>query len=395
MKILFLADARSPIALNWIRFFTESGEHEIHLVSSFPADPIPGLASFHVVPTAFSGAATAPASTRGSLLRRLTSPRVRTLIRQWLGGFTVKTSARNLAEIIAQVSPDLIHAMRIPYEGMVAAEAYSRPGSAGVASPPPLLVSIWGNDFTLHAAANFMMARRTRQVLSMADAIHADCERDIRLADSWGFDNDKPRIVLPGAGGIQTDLFYPAATSTEDPLTVVMPRGMRAYVCGEAFFRAVPLVLAVHAETRFACPALAGESAAEDWVRTLGISANVDLLPKMPREAMAGLFRRSAVMVSPTIHDGTPNTLLEALACGCFPVAGDIESIREWITDGETGYLVDPARPESIADAICRAIENPKLREQAKSRNLDTIRRRASYKTVMEIAQNFYSELTT
>ena len=41
---------------------------------------------------------------------------------------------------------------------------------------------------------------------------------------------------------------------------------------------------------------------------------------------MAALFRQAQVMLSITTHDGTPNTLLEGLASGCFPIAGDIES---------------------------------------------------------------------
>lgn len=54
---------------------------------------------------------------------------------------------------------------------------------------------------------------------------------------------------------------------------------------------------------------------------------------------MAELFRLSSVAVSPSLHDGTPNTLLEAMDCGCIIVTGDIESVREWINDGENGSL--------------------------------------------------------
>ena len=35
------------------------------------------------------------------------------------------------------------------------------------------------------------------------------------------------------------------------------------------------------------------------------------------------------------MHDGTPNTLLEGMACGCLPVAGDLDSIREWLKPGQ------------------------------------------------------------
>lgn len=55
MRLLFVVDGRSPIALNWISYFT-GGEHEVHLASTFPFDPPEGIASFHVTPVAFSAA---------------------------------------------------------------------------------------------------------------------------------------------------------------------------------------------------------------------------------------------------------------------------------------------------------------------------------------------------
>ena len=70
----------------------------------------------------------------------------------------------------------------------------------------------------------------------------------------------------------------------------------------------------------------------------------VELLPPLSHAQMAEVFRRAQIVASPSIHDGTPNTLLEGIACGCFPVAGDLESIREWITPNENGLLFDSNR---------------------------------------------------
>ena len=92
---------------------------------------------------------------------------------------------------------------------------------------------------------------------------------------------------------------------------------------------------------------------------------------------MADVYRRTQILVSPSIHDGTPNTLLEGMACGCFPIAGDLASIREWITPNENGLLFDSTNSQSIADAIVTAIENKNLREKAAGLNGATISARA------------------
>jgi len=99
------------------------------------------------------------------------------------------------------------------------------------------------------------------------------------------------------------------------------------------------------------------------------------------------------VVVSPTTHDGTPNSLLEALACGCFPVAGDLDSIREWITPGKNGLLVDATNPQALADAILRGLNEPGLRKEAAGINAAVIAERAEYGHNMARAAEFYQKL--
>jgi len=405
MRILYVVDGRSPIALNWMRYFCE-GDHEVHLVSTYPCDPDLKLASFHVIPAAFGDIGEKGIGNRGAgmrgLVRRVIPVRLRTGLRQWFGPLTLPSAARRLSDLIAQIRPDLVHAMRIPYEGMLAALALDRPARADLrVSPPtpPLLISVWGNDFTLHARSTPQMASLTRLVLRHADALHADCQRDVRLAHRWGYPEGKPVVVLPGGGGVQAELFYPpdrvkkGPEPSQTPLMVINPRGFRAYVRNEAFFRAIPLVLSELPDTRFVCPAMAGEVQAQRWVETLGIGGAVELLPQQTRPQMAGLFRRCLVAVSPSTHDGTPNTLLEAMACGCFPVAGDIESLREWITSGENGLLVDPRQPRALAEAILRALQDPDMRTGARERNTRLVAERAEYGRVMAEADAFYIRL--
>ena len=136
-----------------------------------------------------------------------------------------------------------------------------------------------------------------------------------------------------------------------------------------------------------------GEPQATRWVQDLGISAQVALLPKQTRIQMADLFRCARVAVSPTTHDGTPNTLLEAMACGCLPVAGDLESIREWIKPGVNGLLVDLSHPHALAAAILLALQQDDLCQRAREVNLRQIAERAVHGRVMQTAEQVYREL--
>ena len=108
---------------------------------------------------------------------------------------------------------------------------------------------------------------------------------------------------------------------------------------------------------------------------------------------MADVFRRAQIVASPSIHDGTPNSLLEGIACGCFPVAGELESIQEWITPDQNGLLFDANNAQSTANVICSAIENKNLREQAARLNREMIYIRAEYGQNMKRAEEFYEKV--
>ena len=398
MRLAFIADGRSPTTQGWISLLTE-WEHEVHLLSTFRCAPLPGVASLHFISVAFSGMGKqgergefrAPGGTQGIGLR--------SVMRHWLGPFTLPRAARHVRKILDTLEVDLVHSLRIPFEGML-----------GVSAQPkiPLVASVWGNDFTLHARSSPGMAYHTRQTLSRVDALHADCKRDICLAADWGFNPDRPTVVLPGGGGVVRDLFKLALPEMEtlrpearkqledlpkDSPVVVNPRGFRAYVRNDTFFRSIPGVIERVPGTIFLCPAMAGNEEANRWIAQLKIEKNVRLLPKLSQGEMAMVYRMSKVMVSPSEHDGTPNTFLEAIACGCFPVVGDLESLREWVADGENGFLVDPDDPEALAQATSHALMSTELREQASKVNQDLVDERADRDRVAISAERFYKQV--
>lgn len=393
MRLCFVVDARSPIALNWIRYFSENGHHEVHIVSTYPSGPpsFP-VTSFQLAPVALSSFIK---YRREVKMARREASWYLFAIRHWLGPLDVNYRLSRLRRIVAGIKPDLIHAMRIPFEGILAAKAIA-------GSDIPILISVWGSDFT-HVAAKFpLVSRLTQWAMRRIDALHSDCERDVRLAREWGFGPRKRSCVLPGGGGIQMDVFFqgspPHALREElmipnGHLVVINPRGSRACVRNDSYFQAIPRILAKNPNIIFLSLAMAGSPTAERWVRRLGITRSVRLLPPVPRDKIANLFRLADVSVSPSEHDGTPNTLLEAMACGAFPVAGDIESIREWIQDGVNGILCDPGSPESLARAMLKALNDPELRREAAGRNQKIIAERAEYGIVMRRAEEFYGTL--
>lgn len=397
MRILFVADGRSSIAINWMSHFIDVG-HEVHLVSSFHCKPDLRLASLKIVPVAFSSLARFSKRSSGRVPGGAKGIGFRTMMRHWFGLLTIPWAAERVRGAILKVEPDLVHAMRIPFEGIMTTAA---------APKPPLIVSVWGNDFTLHAPSTPTLGLLTRRTLAHTDALHVDCKRDLRLAYEWGMSRRRPTLVLP-VGGVRPQIFHPGENDrtelsdriaevllslpTEAPI-VVNPRGFRAYVRNETFFQAIPLILKDHPDTIFLCPAMKGEPQAAEWVEQMRIGPSVRLLPRLSSSEMAAVYRRSQVTVSPSEHDGTPNTLLEAMACGCFPIAGDLESIREWIDDDLNGLLIDPGDSTELAGAVSRALSDETLRTKGIEHNYRLVAEKATYVEVMAKAEAFYRQI--
>ncbi len=405
MKICFFVDARSPIAQNWIRYYLDRG-WEVDVISSYPSgsDVLPG-ARLTVIPLGFSELAararsfdlyeTASDWTHGDALAAMTRDYlfpIASSARSWLAPAELVRHISRVRSLVRSIRPDLVHAMRIPFEGMMAALSVR---------DVPVVVSVWGNDFTLHAAGNPLIAALSRYTLRRVDALHCDCQRDLRLAIELGFDTRKPAAVLPSAGGIDLSVFHPDARGAGPDLleglgsgpVVVNPRGFRGYVRNDEFFRAIPIVLDQVPTARFVCSSMATNEWARHRVRELNLEASVRLLPYVPHSRMAAVLGRADVAVSPSTHDGTPNSLLESMACGAFPVAGDIESVREWITDGYNGLLCDPTDPKALAAAIIRALADAPLRERAAAHNRELVSTRAEHGEVMRAATEFYRRI--
>ena len=351
MRVMIVADGRSPITISWVHRLVALG-YQVVLVSTYPCQQVEGIEKLHILPVAFagmggsqSGRSTSSASGMG-VLRPIIS-RFRSLFmagRYYFGPWNVSQARAAFGALVEETQPDLVHALRIPFEGMLASYTPSE---------IPLAVSIWGNDLTFHAGGSPWMKSATLRTLQRADALVADAARDIRLGHIWGFSMQKPSLVVPGNGGLDLAII-PDRTPQSLPFLqgippraamVVNPRGFRpGSVRNDIFFYAIPMVLQRNPDVYFVCPAMAGQSQAYRWVRNFHLEKRVKLLPLLPQEQLWNLFSQAHIFASISSHDGTPNSFLEAIACGCFPVVGDIESLREWVVPGVNGLVVEPSR---------------------------------------------------
>ena len=99
---------------------------------------------------------------------------------------------------------------------------------------------------------------------------------------------------------------------------------------------------------------------------------------------MVDFYRNCDVYVLPSYREGTPRTVLEAMACGRPIVTTDANGCRETVEDGVNGYLVPPRDSAALAEALERYVHHPELLKPQGEASLNLCRDRFEVHKVNE-----------
>jgi phosphatidylinositol alpha-1,6-mannosyltransferase len=91
-------------------------------------------------------------------------------------------------------------------------------------------------------------------------------------------------------------------------------------------------------------------------------SLNIKVLPFVPLEQMPAYYRLMDVFWMPSLRDGMPNALLEAMACERPVVGTPVGGIRDLLNQPEIGRLVAAGDVSALAELTVRLLDNPKER---------------------------------
>jgi glycosyltransferase involved in cell wall biosynthesis len=93
------------------------------------------------------------------------------------------------------------------------------------------------------------------------------------------------------------------------------------------------------------------------------LDIDVQFPGNLPNYKLPIELNRSEIFVLPSLYEGHPKALLEAMACGLPVIGTDVPGIREVIVHEQTGYLCQPT-PEDMRRAIIRVLGDEELSRQ-------------------------------
>jgi glycosyltransferase involved in cell wall biosynthesis len=100
----------------------------------------------------------------------------------------------------------------------------------------------------------------------------------------------------------------------------------------------------------------------EQMIERHGLTGRVDLLGA--RDDVPQILRRSDLFVLSSRWEGLPLAVIEAMMSGLPVIATAVGGIPEQVVEGETGLLVPPGDPDTLARAVSRLLNDAGLRER-------------------------------
>jgi glycosyltransferase involved in cell wall biosynthesis len=88
------------------------------------------------------------------------------------------------------------------------------------------------------------------------------------------------------------------------------------------------------------------------------LNLRVDIATNLPHDELRGFYNDHDIILVGSIHEASPLTLIEAMACGCFPVCTDVGIVSELVVHGRNGYIVENRSVDSFIKAFKWCSEN-------------------------------------
>lgn len=126
------------------------------------------------------------------------------------------------------------------------------------------------------------------------------------------------------------------------------------------------------------------ENALRSQVSRMGLEAYIHFHGYVPFGAeLLALYRSASAFILPSLTEGVPQVLIEAMACGVPVIATKVGGVPQLLKDEVNGLLVEPAQPAQICHAVFRLLDDEPLRRRLVENGFQT-----SFKHTLENERN-------
>jgi hypothetical protein len=302
----------------------------------------------------------------------------------------------SLAKIIRQWQPDIIHTLGMETGGELYFDVRRKYRLEGLGKW--ILQIRGGSDLALRHR-DPELRPHLAEVLRSCDLLVSDNQHNVLIAREMGVSEHQFASItpVPGTGGIDVDALAarrvaPASKSRlilwpkcyECQWSKALPVFEAFKICGEQLQKCEIHILATTPE-------------AEAWFFTLplAIRERCHMEGRVPRDRALELMTQARVMLAPSLVDGVPNSMYEAMAAGALPIVSPLETIQPLVRNEQNVLFARNLYPNEIAAALTQAITDDQLVDSIAAQNLTLVRRIANRSTIRPRVVAFYKNLST
>ena len=132
------------------------------------------------------------------------------------------------------------------------------------------------------------------------------------------------------------------------------------------------------------------KSEVDSLIANYGLESRIIMLGF--RSDVSRLLKVMDIFVLPSISEGHPLSVVEAMAAAKAVIVTNVGGLPEIVKSGETGFLVEPKDVVTLADKISMLLENPDLRRTVGQRAREFVSAKFSMATMIEQYEKLYEE---
>lgn len=282
--------------------------------------------------------------------------------------FLEVTANEALEKIILEIQPDVIHSFEM--------QSCSYPILKTMQKYPhiPWLYSCWGSDLYYYQQFSTHL-KKIKQVLQRVDFLHTDCNRDFILAKKIGFLR-KHVGVIPGGMGYKLAELEKYKLPVEER-KIILVKGYE-----NEFGRGLNIIKALQQlKLDYEIIVFGSHINVINYIIANKLDFKVFDRHGLSHQELMELMGKSILYLGNSISDGMPNTLLEAIIMGAFPIQSNPgNASAEIVVAGKNGFLIEnPNDEKAIATLILKILQDPELLQKAFDVNQKIAKERLDY----------------
>ena len=394
-RILFVGEIHSTHALSWIDHLRDES-FNVRAFQTFPyslPEPVtfPVYAPHQVYP--FSALNLGPKGFEriGATYIRAMNVGRRLFRRVAFGN---RYLDHQFLKVVQDWRPDIIHCFGLLAAGLFVTELIDQVKSFGSCK---LVIQLrGGSDLALNHADKDLTPRLVAALLR-ADAILTDNLFNFELISKMGV-SKKPWPGLervPGTGGIDVDSsIFSELKRTSQRRLILWPKAYESpWSKGMPVLEALQIAWA-HIQPCHIHMAMAVNEL-PPWISLLPeeMRKNITLYKHIPRVRIFELLRESRVMLAPSLIDGTPNAMWEAMAAGAVPIVSPLRTLTPLVRDNENVVMARNLYPEEIASALMKVMADDAMVDRIAISNREVVRHLAGRDAFHPKILSFYRGL--